>query len=64
MKRKKMTAKQRVLKRYPRAVAWASPGGWWTISTPDWAGRDLHKFSSRSAAKAWADAARNLKRSK
>lgn len=58
--RKRLTPKQRVLKRWPKAVSWQTPlKKHWFISKPDWAGKDIGY--GRTANSAWADAARRLK---
>ena len=59
------TPKQKVLKRWPKAVAWQAPTSKkWYISTPDWAGKNLSDGGWRTANAAWASAAKSLPASK
>lgn len=62
--RKKLTPKQRVLKKYPKATAYQRDywGGayWWQIWDNE-TKRDFLGMARASAASAWADAARRLK---
>ena len=53
------TAKERVLRKWRKAIAWQTPiRKKWIVSSPDWMGRDIGQGHTANAA--WADAARKL----
>lgn len=62
MAKRKLTPKQRVLKKLPTARSWRGlPSGVWYVA--DVYGRELGR-GVYSPVKAWADAARKLKEAK
>ena len=60
--RAKLTPKQRVLKRYPKAFAYEWAGPTWCIYSPWHGGNEALSLSSPTAAQAWAEAWGRLKR--